>query len=66
MRKLSLGILCIGMALAIATNAWARGGTYQHHEPVFIPADKHKAHRYAPVVRYSPEHGHYHLTYHPQ
>jgi hypothetical protein len=65
MRKLSLGVLCIGMALAIATSAHARGGSYHQAEPVFISTDEHKTHRRAPVVRYSPEHRHYHLTYHP-
>ncbi len=66
MRKLSLWMLCIGMGLAIATSAHARGGSYHHHDPVFIPADKHKTHQRAPVVLYSPDHHHYHLTYHPQ
>ena len=65
MRKLSLGMLGIGMALVIATSAHARGGSYHHADPVFIPADKHKTHQRAPVVRYAPEHRHYHLTYHP-
>jgi len=66
MRKLSLWMLCIGMALAIATSAHARGGSYHHRDPVFIAPDKHKTHQRAPVVRYSPAHRHYHLTYHPQ
>jgi len=65
MRKLSLGMLCIGLALVIATGAQARGGSYHHPDPVFIPADKHKTHQRAPV-RYSPAHRHNHLTYHPQ
>ena len=66
MRKLSLWMLCIGMALVIATSAHARGGSYHHPDPVFMPADKHKTHQRAPVVRYSPAHRHNHLTYHPQ
>jgi hypothetical protein len=66
MRELAISIICISAALAVATNAYARGGTYGRAEPVFIPADKHKTHHRAPVVVYSPEHAHYHLTYHPQ
>ena len=27
--------------------------------------DRHKTHSWAPVIVYSPEHGHYHKTYHP-
>jgi hypothetical protein len=65
MGKLSSWFLCIGIATAIATTAFARGGTYNRAEPVFIPPDKHKTHHRAPVVVYSPEHQHYHLTYHP-
>jgi hypothetical protein len=64
MRKLSLSVLCAAAALAIATNAYARG-TYHHSEPYAVHPDKHKTHRWEPVVVYSPEHGHYHLTYHP-
>jgi hypothetical protein len=64
MRKLSTWLLCISMAAAIAPSAYARG-TYNRSEPVFIPPDKHKTHHRAPVVVYSPQHGHYHLTYHP-
>ena len=66
MRKLSLGMLCIGMALAIATSAHARGGSYHHPDPVFMRTDKHKTHGRAPGIRYSLEHRHYHLTYHPK
>ena len=65
MRKLSLGMLCIGMALAIATSAYARG-TYHHSEPYVVHPDKHKTHSWAPVKVYSAAHGHYHLTYHPE
>jgi hypothetical protein len=66
MRKLPLFMLCIGVALVFATDAHAKGGSYRHPDPYFTHADKHKTHRNAPVVRYSPEHHHYHLTYHPQ
>ena len=66
MRKLSLFMLCVGVLLVVASNAHARGGTYNRAEPVFIPTDGHKTHRHPPVVVYSPAHRHYHLTYHPQ
>jgi len=66
MREPWLWVLCVGMALALSTSAYARGGTYHHAGPVFIPVDKHKTHHRAPVVQYSPEHLHYHLTYHPK
>jgi hypothetical protein len=61
MRKQLLWSLCIGMALAISTSAYA-GGTYHHSDPVFVhSSDKKKInHR---VVRYSPEHRHYHVAY---
>jgi hypothetical protein len=65
-RKLLLWVLCVGVALVLSPSAHARGGTYHHKDPVFIPPDKHKTHRHVPVVQYSPEHRHYHLTYHPQ
>lgn len=64
MGKLSLWILCFCAALAIATSAHARG-TYHHAEPYFVHPDPHKTHSWTPVVVYSQEHGHYHLTYHP-
>jgi hypothetical protein len=66
MRKLSLGLLCVGMALTISGSANARGGTYHHSEPYVVHPDPHKTHRQPPVVQYSPEHHHYHLTYHPK
>jgi hypothetical protein len=62
--KLSLSILCIGAALAVAPSAHARG-TYHHSEPYVVHPDRHKTHSWAPVIVYSPEHHHYHLTYHP-
>jgi hypothetical protein len=64
MGKLSFWILCFGAMLAIATSACARG-TYHHSEPYVEHPDKHKFHSWAPVIVYSPEHGHYHKTYHP-
>jgi hypothetical protein len=42
-----------------------KGGTYHHPEPYVVHPDKHKTHSWAPVIVYSSEHGHYHLTYHP-
>ena len=65
MGKLSVLLLCLGAALAIATSADARG-TYHHSEPYVVHPDKHKSHNWAPVKVYSPAHHHYHLTYHPQ
>ncbi len=65
MGKLSFWILCFGAMLAIATSACARG-TYHHSEPYVEHPDPHKTHSWAPVVVYSPEHHHYHKTYHPQ
>jgi hypothetical protein len=62
MCKLSLSILCIGAALVISSGAFARGGTYHHAE--FVPLKS--ATTTAPsgyVLRYSPEHHHYHLIY---
>ena len=64
MGKLLLSMLCFGSALAIATSAYARG-TYHHSEPYVEHPDRHKTHSWAPVIVYSPEHGHYHKTYHP-
>jgi hypothetical protein len=64
MSKLSLWILFSGVALSIATSAYARG-TYHHSEPYVEHPDKHKTHNWAPVIVYSPEHQHYHKTYHP-
>lgn len=66
MGKLSLSLLCAAAGFAIATSAYARGGTYHHPEPYVVHPDKHKTHSWAPVIAYSPEHGHYHLTYHPR
>ncbi len=72
MGKLWLGMLCFGMtlgmalglALGLAASANARG-TYHHSEPYYVQPDPHRTHGWAPVVGYSPEHGHYHLTHHP-
>jgi hypothetical protein len=65
MRKASITLLCAASALAITTSASARGGTYHHQEAYVEHPDKHKTHSWAPVIVYSPEHGHYHKTYHP-
>ena len=59
-------VLCAATVLAIATSAYARGGTYHHPEPYVVHPDKHKSHSWAPVKVCSAAHGHYHLTYHPQ
>jgi hypothetical protein len=64
MGKLSLSILWFGAALAVASSAYARG-TYHRSEPYVQHPDRHKTHSWAPVIVYSPEHGHYHKTYHP-
>ena len=66
MGKLSPLVLCVATGVAIATSACARGGTYHHPEPYVVHPDRHKTHSWAPVKEYSPEHGHYHLTYHPR
>jgi hypothetical protein len=65
-RKVSITLLCAAGALAIATSANAKGGTYHHQEPYVEHPDKHKTHSWAPVIVYSPAHGHYHKTYHPE
>jgi hypothetical protein len=55
--------LC-GTALVISSGAYARGGTYHHAE--FVPLKSAATAPAVPggwVVRYSPEHGHYHLSY---
>jgi hypothetical protein len=65
MGKLFLSMLCGATALAMATSADARGGTYHHPEPYVVHFDGHKTHSWTPVIVYSSEHGHYHLTYHP-
>ena len=65
MRKLSLVVGCIGMALVMADNAHARGNTASHSGPYVVHRDKHKTHSWAPVRVYSAAHHHYHLTYHP-
>jgi len=62
--NLSLSLLCIGAALVVTTSAYARG-TYHHSEPYVVHSERHKAHNWAPVIVYSLEHHHYHLTYHP-
>jgi hypothetical protein len=64
MGKLSLSILCLGATLAVATGAYAHGA-YHHREAYVEHPDRHKTHSWAPVIVYSPEHGHYHKTYHP-
>ncbi len=64
MGKLSLSILWFAAALAVSTSAYA-GGTYHRSEPYVEHPDRHKTHSWAPVIVYSPEHGHYHKTYHP-
>jgi hypothetical protein len=66
MGRLNLSVLCFGAAFAIATSVYAKGGTYHHPEPYVEHPDIHKTHSWAPVIEYSPEHGHYHKTYHPQ
>jgi hypothetical protein len=67
MGKLSLSILlCFGAAFAIATSVCAKGGTDHHPEPYVEHPDRHKTHSWAPVIVYSPEHHHYHKTFHPQ
>jgi hypothetical protein len=63
MGKLLLAILCLGAALAVATSVYARGGTYHHPEPYAVHSDEHKTHNWAPVIVYSADHSHYHLTY---
>jgi hypothetical protein len=55
-------MLCIGAALVLSSVAFARGGTYHHAE--FVPlksATTTAAGSY--LIRYSPEHHHYHLIY---
>ena len=53
----------LGMMIRAAPRIGARGHrksgrTTQHY-------DGHKTHSWMPVIVYSSEHGHYHLTYHP-
>jgi hypothetical protein len=43
----------------------AADGGQPSPRPVVHP-DKPKTHRWAPVIVYSPEHHHYHLTYPPR
>jgi hypothetical protein len=63
MNKLALWMVYVGMVLVISTGVYA-GGTYHHSDPVFSPsADQTKINHRALVVRYSPEHHHYHLSY---
>ena len=64
MGKLSLSILWFGVALGVSTSAYAPG-TYHRSEPYVEHPDRHKTHSWAPVIVYSPEHHHYHKTYHP-
>ena len=66
MRKLSLGTLCMGVALVIGTSDHARGGYGSHSDPVFAPVNKQKTNHRAPVVRSSPKQRHYPLTNRPQ
>jgi hypothetical protein len=60
-----VSIMCVGVVLAIAPAVHA-AGTYHHPEPYVVHPDRHKTHSWAPVIVYSPKHGHYHLTYHPE
>ena len=63
MCKQLLGLLCIGMALAISTSAYA-GGTYHHSDPVYVhSSDKKKINHRGLVVLYSLEHRNYHVAY---
>ena len=39
MGKLSLSLLCTAAGFAIATSAYARGGTYHHPEPYVVHPD---------------------------
>jgi hypothetical protein len=69
MRRLSLWVAFIGIALAVPTTNAHAGGTYHHADPVFFKTvDKQpisskpveqKAHHQAPVSRRSP-HRHHH------
>jgi len=63
LRQLQLIFTLIVLAVESVTPAAARG-TYHHSEPYVVHPDKHKTHSWAPVIVYSPEHHHYHLTYH--
>jgi hypothetical protein len=49
MGKLFLSMLCGAAALAMATSADARGGTYHHPEPYVVHFDGHKTHSWTPV-----------------
>jgi hypothetical protein len=62
--RLFLAIVCF--MVIVGHTAMARG-TYHRSEPYVdhTSTDKHKTHSWAPVIVYSPAHGHYHKTYHP-
>ena len=53
-----------GLMLVAGQTAMARG-TYHHPETYVEHPDRHKTHSWAPIIVYSPTHGHYHKTYHP-
>jgi hypothetical protein len=57
-------MLCMAAALAIATDAFPKGGTYHNSEPYSFHPDNHKTHSRTPAIVWSPEHHHYHVTYH--
>ena len=57
--------LVIACFMVVAAHTAVARGTYHHPEPYVEHPDKHKTHSWAPVIVYSPQHGHYHKTYHP-
>ena len=62
MCKLSLRMLCIGVALFMSSGVYAKGGSYHHADPVFpksVESPKPKGW----VLRYSRKHHHYHVTH---
>jgi hypothetical protein len=67
MGKLSLSMLCFGAALAIASSAYAKGSAVVFH----MEADHAKFVPTAPlqravIIKWSPQHHHYHRIYLPQ
>jgi hypothetical protein len=62
MRLFFPAIACL---MVVAGQPALARGTYHHPQSYVVHPDPHRTHGWDPVMVYSPAHGHYHLTYHP-
>jgi hypothetical protein len=63
MSRLLIAVICIGVALVIASGAYARGGTYHHAEFVALTASKEHSSHHSLIRIKSPPHRHSHITH---